>query len=174
MTKASRPEIYSHCSYCGAPFPKDAGWPRACTGCGNITYRNPLPVSVVLVPVLADLTCGILAVRRAIPPQAGALALPGGYINFGESWQIAGAREVFEETGVLIDPGEIEERRVRSAPDGTLIIFGQAQPRQAGDLPPFLPNPESSERIVLTRPTPMAFGLHTEIVRRFFADPKCG
>src|SRR6476659_9743246 len=52
-----------------------------------MSWANPLPVSVVLVPVDG----GLLLVRRAIPP-VGQLALPGGYINLGESWEEAGAR----------------------------------------------------------------------------------
>ncbi len=167
-------KIYSHCSYCGAAFPENAGWPRTCANCGNITFRNPLPVAVVLVPVilsprLKPRRMGILAIRRVIPPNVGQLALPGGYINFGETWQEAGAREVLEETGARIDPGEIREYGVRSGRDGTLIIFGAAQPRPAGSLPPFTANDECSERLVLTAPMPMAFPTHEEMVKRFLS-----
>lgn len=163
--------IHTHCSYCGAPFSPDALWPRTCSACGNTSFRNPLPVCVVLVPINADGFPGILAIRRAIPPKIGKLALPGGFINYGETWQEAGAREVFEETSLRIDPAEIREYRVQSAPDGTLIIFSLALPRLLSDLPAFIPNEESSERIVLTRPAPMAFGLHDEMVSAFFKLP---
>jgi 8-oxo-dGTP diphosphatase len=33
---------------------------------------------------------------------AGTWSLPGGKLDFGESWEACGAREVFEETGVVI------------------------------------------------------------------------
>lgn len=161
---------FSHCSYCGADFPPGAGWPRVCPSCGGITYRNPIPVSVVLAPVMVGARRGVLTVRRAIPPKVGELALPGGYVNFGETWQQAGAREVFEETCAIIDPAEIREFRVRSAPDGTLIIFALAPPRPLESLPPFIPNDESLERVVLLEPAPMAFGLHSEIVEQFFQE----
>jgi ADP-ribose pyrophosphatase YjhB (NUDIX family) len=46
----------------------------------------------------------VLLVRRNIEPQIGQLALPGGYMNLGETWQQAGARELFEETGTIIRP----------------------------------------------------------------------
>jgi ADP-ribose pyrophosphatase YjhB (NUDIX family) len=157
---------YSHCSYCGAAFPDNASWPRICADCGNTSFRNPLPVAVVIVPIqLSPAERGILAIRRAIPPRSGELALPGGFINYGETWQEAGAREVFEETGLRIDPEDIVEFRVRSAPDSTLIIFGLTTSRAEKDLPPFLPNIESSERLVLAEPAPMAFSLHSEIVK---------
>jgi ADP-ribose pyrophosphatase YjhB (NUDIX family) len=161
--------IYAHCSYCGTAFAENAAWPRTCPGCGEISFRNPLPVCVVLVPCMDRSGMpGLLAVRRSIPPRVGELVLPGGYINFGETWQEAGAREVFEESGVRIDPGEISEFHVRSAPDGTLVIFALAQPQPVEILPPFEPNEEASERVVLTAPVDMAFGLHSEMVRIFF------
>jgi ADP-ribose pyrophosphatase YjhB (NUDIX family) len=155
---------YAYCTFCGAPFSEHAGWPRTCANCENTSFRNPLPVCVILVPIDG----GVLAVRRAIPPGIGQLALPGGYINFGETWQEAGAREVFEETGLRIDPQEIREFRVRSAPDGTLIIFGTTRPYRAADLPAFSGNEEASERVILTGSTRMAFGLHEEMVQWFF------
>ena len=52
---------------------------------------------------------GLLVVRRGITPGLGELALPGGYIGMGETWQEAGAREVWEETGLRLDPAEIED-----------------------------------------------------------------
>ncbi len=108
--------------------------------------------------------------RRGISPGAGKLALPGGFINFDETWQEAGAREVFEETGLAVDPGEIRELGVRSAPDGTLIVFGLAHKRREDELPRFEPNEETSERLVLDGLAEMAFGLHTQMVRQFFHD----
>ncbi|HEU4559601.1 MAG TPA: NUDIX domain-containing protein [Longimicrobium sp.] len=155
----------SHCSYCGARFAEDAPWPRRCVACANVSYLNPLPVAVLLQPVDE----GLLVIRRAIPP-VGRLALPGGFIDVGESWQAAAARELREETGVGIDPAGIREARVLSAPDGTLLVFGIAPPLAASALPPFTPTSEASERVVLREPADdMAFPLHAQIVREFFA-----
>lgn len=163
-------EINSHCSYCGTQFPESAAWPRTCANCGKTSFRNPLPVCVVLIPIKIGAQTGALAIRRAILPRIGDLALPGGYINFGETWQEAGAREVFEETGLEIDPTELREFRVRSAPDGTLIIFALANPHELNELPPFSPNDETSERVVLVEETAMAFGLHTDILKLFLRN----
>lgn len=165
-------QLHSHCSYCGAPFSPGSAWPRTCPACGNVTFRNPLPVCVVLVPMQENGRSGVLVVRRAIPPRLGEIALPGGYVNYGETWQEAGAREVFEETGLSIDPSEISEFRVRSAPDGTLIIFGQAGPRDVNMLPPFTANDEASQRLVLFEEGPMAFALHAEIVSQFLQQAR--
>jgi ADP-ribose pyrophosphatase YjhB (NUDIX family) len=44
---------------------------------------NPVPLVATLVPV----DNGLLVVRRGIQPGRGRLALRGGYINLGETWQ---------------------------------------------------------------------------------------
>jgi ADP-ribose pyrophosphatase YjhB (NUDIX family) len=158
---------HSHCSYCGQPFEIDQAWPRSCAACGNTSFVNPLPVAVVLLPV----DDGLLVVRRNIEPQIGQLALPGGYINRGESWQQAGARELLEETGIVIQPEDLREFRVKSAPGyNTLIVFGLARALRSQDLPLFAANEETQEICVLTAPQELAFSTHTEALREYFAS----
>jgi ADP-ribose pyrophosphatase YjhB (NUDIX family) len=157
----------SHCSYCGRPFPDNAAWPRTCARCGETSYLNPIPVTVVLAPI----DTGLLAVRRAIEPGRGRLALPGGFVNAGESWQAAGVREVAEETGLRLGPDELSVFAVHStpAPADNVLIFALARPRAAADLPAFSPNAETSELVVLTGPQPLAFPLHTRVAGEYFA-----
>jgi ADP-ribose pyrophosphatase YjhB (NUDIX family) len=154
----------SHCSYCGHPFGIGDAWPRHCSHCGNISFLNPIPVAVVLLPVDE----GLIVIRRGIEPRKGMLALPGGYINLGESWQEAAAREVYEETGIALKTHEVREFGVRSADDGTLLIFALAKPRTSQEIPLFKPTDETTERAVLTEPMDLAFALHTEMVGLFF------
>lgn len=158
------PAKNSHCSYCGQRF-TSAPWPRTCASCGATSYLNPLPVAVLLLQV-GD---GVLVIRRSIPPQKGGLALPGGYINAGESWQRATARELFEETGIRIDPASVAEHRVLSAPDGTVLIFGRAALGSAAALPAFSPTAETSELLILHAPQELAFSLHAQVLCEFFA-----
>lgn len=158
-------QAHSYCSYCGHPFDSNQRWPRRCRRCHNVSYRNPLPVTVVLLPV-GD---GVLVVRRNIEPGRGQLALPGGFIELPESWQEAGARELREETGISIDPQQLSVFRVYSAPDGTLLIFGLAPP-WSGPLPPFDGDEESSARLVIHEPQPMAFSLHTRVLTEYFQE----
>ncbi len=162
-------EQHSYCSYCGQRYQPDQPWPRYCVACGNTSYLNPLPVAVVLQPVDE----GLLLIRRGIDPHKGRLALPGGFIAIDETWQEAGARELHEETGLIIDPRNIQEFQVRSAEDGTLLIFGLAAPTASRDLPEFVPTVEAAERIVVRHPPArMAFRLHQEAVAEYFSRGK--
>lgn len=60
-------------------------------------YRSGYSVSVGGIVVCGD---KVLLVRRASEPRAGDWALPGGFVEHGETVQTAVQREVFEETGV--------------------------------------------------------------------------
>jgi ADP-ribose pyrophosphatase YjhB (NUDIX family) len=120
---------------------------------------------VVLVPI----DDGLLLVRRGIEPQRGRLALPGGYINLGETWQAAGAREVFEETGLAIDPHELQLFGAHSNHGRSfLLIFGLAKERPANSLSAFKPNEETTECVLQRAPIELAFPLHTQVMREFF------
>lgn len=160
------PEKNSHCSYCGNPFAPDQPWPRQCARCGQVTYRNPTPVAVVLLPV----DDGLLVIRRGSGNERGVgeLGLPGGFIDYGERWQEGAARELFEETGVVIDPDELREVRVMNGGTATVLVFGLAQPRTRSDLPPFQPSSEATERLVITKPQTLAFDTHTQVAREYF------
>ncbi len=163
-----------HCSYCGARFPHGAGWPRLCMICKHVSYRNPLPVVIVLVPVVMASGTGVLLIKRGIAPQAGRYALPGGYIESGENWQDAAVRELYEEANVEIDPAGLTVRDVFSAPDDTLILATQSAPIAAAALGAFTPSEESVARDVVLDPIELAFPFHTQMVREFLADGTAG
>ena len=151
---------FSHCSYCGSRFAQRAGWPRRCAACGNVSYRNPLPVAVLAVPV-EDL--GVLMVRRVDHPAG--LALPSGYIELGERWQDAAARELAEETGIWVDATAIREFRVRSGADGTLLIFATAPAITRAEVAAFVPSAEVSDLVVVSGPRDdVVFPLDAEVV----------
>ena len=158
------PAAFSHCSFCGHEFPDEEDWPRRCSACGNVTYRNPLPVAVLVLPVHGG---GVVCVRRAL--GARGLALPGGFIELGESWQAAAAREAAEETGVDVDPEDVRLLAVRSAPDGTLLVFGTAAPVAPAELERFTPTDEVSAIEVVDGPRrDVAFPLHAEVLAEYF------
>jgi ADP-ribose pyrophosphatase YjhB (NUDIX family) len=93
--------------------------------------------------------------------------LPGGYIEIGETWQMAGAREAFEEAGVVVDPAQVNVVGVYSGSESTLIIVGQAAPLRTADLPAFTPTPEASERVLVREPVELAFPLHTQALAQY-------
>jgi ADP-ribose pyrophosphatase YjhB (NUDIX family) len=159
---------HSHCSYCGHRFAEGAEWPRACGACGHVSYRNPVPVVVLAVPV-EDL--GVLMVRRVEPPAG--LALPSGYVELGERWQDAAARELMEETGVSIGPHAIRELWVRSGADGTLLVFATAPAVTSDQLEAFRPSAEVSELAIVSEPrADVVFPLDAEVVAAWRRAPR--
>ncbi|NUP62316.1 MAG: NUDIX domain-containing protein [Nonomuraea sp.] len=155
----------AYCSFCGAAFAPGLPWPRTCAACGSTSYLNPLPVAVLLLPV----DDGLLVVRRDVEPHRGELALPGGFIDMGESWQEAAVRELREETGVVADAADVTLLDVISAPDGTVLIFGLGPRVSAAGLPPVAPTAETSEWTVVDGPAELAFSTHTQVVAAYFA-----
>jgi ADP-ribose pyrophosphatase YjhB (NUDIX family) len=153
----------SFCSYCGTVFNEKEPFPRICSQCKEITYLNPVPVSVVLLPV----GNGLLMTRRGIEPGIGKLALPGGFMEINETWQEAGARELYEETQIIIRPEELKIFEVISIP-GLLLIFSMAGKKEENELPPFIENAETLERLVLYKPEELAFPSHTKVTNEFF------
>ena len=160
------PEINSHCSYCGSRFSAAAPWPRSCSGCGNRSYLNPLPVVVVLLPV-GD---GMVLIRRNTEPQKGTLTLPGGYIDYGETWQEAGVRELLEETGIDISKGGLALYDVMNGLDGTLVVFGLAEQQMLSALQPSFSSEETQEVVLTEGPRELGFTMHTQVVARFFEE----
>ncbi len=158
---------HSHCHYCGQPYPAEAPWPRACAGCQRIAYLNPTPVAVLLLPV----DRGLLCIRRGIEPRKGQLALPGGYVDHAETWQEAAARELNEETGITISASQVSDFYTRSgvAGESVILIFGIGPRLNGEELPTFKPTNETSERLVIREPRELAFPLHTEAMREYFA-----
>ncbi len=70
--------------------------------------------------VVLDGTGHVLLARRAHAPLKGEWSLPGGGVELGETLEAAIAREVLEETGLVIDVGPVVEvlDRIDRAADG--------------------------------------------------------
>ena len=74
-----------------------------CPHCGGTVsrYRNPFPT----VDIIIEVTGGIVLIERKNPPYGW--AIPGGFVDYGESLEVAAVREAREETSLdvaLISP----------------------------------------------------------------------
>jgi 8-oxo-dGTP diphosphatase len=68
-----------------------------------VKYSNPTPT----VDVILQRGSKVLMVRRKKDPFKGQLALPGGFVNEGETTEDAMKREAMEETSFEVEPIEI-------------------------------------------------------------------
>jgi len=103
------------------------------------------PVAPVLaVGAVVRRADAVLLVKRGRPPSQGEWAIPGGRVQLGEPLARAAEREVREETGVVIEAGEvaytfehIEEHDGRIAYHYVVLdLFGlyvSGEPRAADD-----------------------------------------
>lgn len=69
-----------------------------CPECGTVlkAYRNPVPT----VDIIIEYRGGIVLISRKNPPYGW--ALPGGFIDYGETAEGAAQREAAEETSLSI------------------------------------------------------------------------
>jgi len=72
-------------------------------------YRNPIPT----VDIIIESADGVILINRKNPPYGW--AIPGGFIDYGESAEEAARREAREETGLEIK--ELKQFHTYSAPD---------------------------------------------------------
>jgi ADP-ribose pyrophosphatase YjhB (NUDIX family) len=136
----------------------------SCPDCGILvrTYRNPIPTADVIVQVGE----GVVLIKRKNPPYGW--AIPGGFIDYGESAEAAAIREVREETslevtdlrlfGVYSDPNRDPRHHTL-----TVVFSARAEGNaRAGD--------DAEDIGVFTKgnlPAPLAFD-HAKILADFF------
>lgn len=77
------------------------------------TYRNPVPTVDIIIELVDRPQRPIVLIERQNPPYGW--ALPGGFVDYGESVETAAQREAQEETNLKVEL--IEQFQVYSAPD---------------------------------------------------------
>ncbi len=66
-------------------------------------YRNPAPTVDIIIEIRGGdaIEKGIVLIRRKNPPHGW--AIPGGFVDYGESLEHAAVREAMEETGLRVE-----------------------------------------------------------------------
>ena len=92
-----------YCPHCAAPFTASPLPPpvrQRCARCGYTHFLNPAPGITI---ILHSPECRVLIGKRAATARyGGRWCLPGGYIEYKESFIDTAHREVHEETGLEI------------------------------------------------------------------------
>jgi 8-oxo-dGTP diphosphatase len=64
-------------------------------------------VGAIIIESEREKDARVLLVKRAHPPIQGQWSIPGGALEVGELVRDAAAREAREETGLIVEPGEL-------------------------------------------------------------------
>ena len=97
-------DIFEHCPHCGTKrSPEGPRQPFACAACGFHYYFNPC---LAVAAILLGPDDRALFIRRAQEPAKGRLAIPGGFVDIGETAETAMRREIKEEVNLEVGPLE--------------------------------------------------------------------
>ena len=165
----------SYCPYCGLPLGTtewDGRMRSYCEAEKRIIYENPIPAST---GVVVDPDGRLLLVRRNREPGMNGWALPGGFIETGESPVEAAVRELQEETGLDVsDPTLIDIIHQESVFYKTsLLIIGYHFGQFEGEMEP---GDDAEEVRFFGRGEipPLAFESHRLLEDRFFREIAAG
>jgi ADP-ribose pyrophosphatase YjhB (NUDIX family) len=130
-------------------------------------HLNPVPtVDIIIEVVRGDGKQGIVLIERKNPPPGW--ALPGGFVEYGESLEAAAVREAREETSLDVeleyqlhaysDPGRDPRRHTITT---VFVVAARGRPRAADDA-------RRAEVFTAEEITfPLAFD-HSRILRDYF------
>lgn len=98
---ANRPPEF--CPYCGTKLsPVEPPTSHYCDSCADSVFYNPIPTAR-----LAVLDGDSLLLVKVDDPDCDLWGTPGGMVEAGENPDVAGARELEEETTLVVDPDDL-------------------------------------------------------------------
>lgn len=99
-------EVFKYCPKCGSSeFEIHNALSRHCAHCGFTYYQNPRASTAAFI---LNGQGELLVARRAKEPAKGTLDLPGGFVDNYENAEQGMVREIYEETGIIVEPNEVE------------------------------------------------------------------
>lgn len=145
-----------------------------------MSWNNPTPVAVCLIPVETPTGTALLGIVRNNEIGQGSVAFPGGYLEEGENAQAAASRELNEEVGLVLEPSRWSVFDTQTNASNKLLVFCRYQGVLSWEAFQALTvvNPaEVSGYRLITRELVeradadqvIAFGLHLQAARKYFA-----
>ena len=154
-----------YCAGCGSGLTireLDGRQRPVCPRCGRVVYYDPKLAAACVI----EWEGKTLMVRRAVQTGYGLWSMPGGYVDRGEPVEVAAAREVREETGLLVEIGLLIG--LFSDAGNPVVVAAYAAREVGGAL---APGPESLDvgYFGLDALPPLAFPRDEQIMRRWQA-----
>lgn len=162
---------FRYCPLCATALTlREEGMRRrpACPACGYIYYHNPVPAAGGVI-VRDQRVC---LVRRSIQPRLADWSLPAGFLEYEESPWACAQREIAEETGLRVTPGDIlgvyagfDDPRNHAV----LIVYRMLETEQL----PLVPGDDADRAeffAVDQIPPNIAFRAHRQALRDLFGD----
>jgi mutator protein MutT len=129
-------EHFHFCPSCGQrPSPPVSSEVWRCPACGFAYYFNPTVAAAAFIANPAGQT---LFIRRAKDPAKGKLAIPGGFVDIGETAEAAVRREIQEEVNLTVRSlcylcSETNEYLYQGITYPVLDLFFVAQTNDSGE-----------------------------------------
>lgn len=137
-----------------------------------MNYENPTPVAACLVPVRIDGTLKLFGIIRNNHPGFGGKALPGGYVDKGENFEVAAAREFKEEVGIVTHASEWTLLVSHISPENRVLVFCVLnrilEAHEVENLP--VVSNEIQGYTFIDADTALVFSLHNRAVEQYFAS----